>query len=289
MSSKKNGFIVLDRKMLEWEWFSDESVLKLWILCLLKANWKDGRFKGMVVPRGSFLTSMKHLSEDANLSIMTCRRCIKCLEKTGEITHTSTNKYTLINVVKYDKYQSLEIISNKQNNNQPIHQPIHQPRHNRTINNHSNHKLDDDSGFISELYSVGFDQEMSVDEQSKLNELIDTYDYSNVISALKQTRKHQGKELAYTEKIIKNRKGYSRKFDAERDISRIEQIIIDSFLPSEISGPLVSAAEELKMFYTDKELIDALTNCSAYQVNSPDCFRKEIQTHYLEREDSSNG
>ena len=32
--------------------------------CLLKANWKDGKFEGKVIKRGSFVTGRKKLAEE---------------------------------------------------------------------------------------------------------------------------------------------------------------------------------------------------------------------------------
>ena len=51
------GHIKIDRRILEWEWYSDINTCRLFIHLLLKANWKDGRFQGTEVPRGSLVTS----------------------------------------------------------------------------------------------------------------------------------------------------------------------------------------------------------------------------------------
>ena len=43
-----NNFIKLSRKILDWQWYTDEHTKTLFIHCLLKANWKEGNFKGVV-------------------------------------------------------------------------------------------------------------------------------------------------------------------------------------------------------------------------------------------------
>ena len=44
-----DGHIKLFRKFLDWGWYQDINTKVL----LLKANWKDGKFMGTTVPRGS--------------------------------------------------------------------------------------------------------------------------------------------------------------------------------------------------------------------------------------------
>ena len=99
------GHIKIDRKILEWEWYSDINTCRLFIHLLLKANWKDGRFQGTEVPRGSLVTSYNSLSKQTGLSVQNVRTAIKHLILTGEITSKQQAKFTVITVKNYDKYQ----------------------------------------------------------------------------------------------------------------------------------------------------------------------------------------
>ena len=81
---------------------------------LLKANWKDGNFKGTTVSRGSFVSSIGKLAGETGLTEREIRTAISHLKKTGEVTSKATNKYTVFTVVKYDLYQT----SDKQNDSQ---------------------------------------------------------------------------------------------------------------------------------------------------------------------------
>ena len=49
-----DGHIKLYRKFLDWEWYQDINTKVLFIHMLMKANWKDGKFMGTTIPRGSF-------------------------------------------------------------------------------------------------------------------------------------------------------------------------------------------------------------------------------------------
>jgi len=120
-----SGFITLHRKLLDWEWYKDINTKTLFIHCLLKANWEDKNWRGLNIKRGSFVTSYDGLSKETNLTIQQIRTAIFKLSKTQEINIQTTNKYTLLSVVKYEDYQSLEIKSthkqqtnNTQNNKQ---------------------------------------------------------------------------------------------------------------------------------------------------------------------------
>ena len=41
----KNEWIKLNRKIVNWEWYQDIATFKLFIHCLIKANWKDAKFE----------------------------------------------------------------------------------------------------------------------------------------------------------------------------------------------------------------------------------------------------
>jgi len=114
-----SGFITLHRKLLDWEWYSDINTKTLFIHCLLKANWEDKNWKGVDVKRGSFITSYDSLSKETKLTVQQIRTAIFKLTKTQEINIQTTNKYTLLTVVKYDDYQKkdFESTGNQQTNN----------------------------------------------------------------------------------------------------------------------------------------------------------------------------
>lgn len=112
----KENWIKLHSKILEWEWYKNSNVFRVFIHCLLKANWKDGKFEGQTIPKGSFVTSRKNLSEELDMSIQNIRTALKNLEKTKNLTIKTTNKFTIIKVNNYELYQQ----PNQQlTNNQP--------------------------------------------------------------------------------------------------------------------------------------------------------------------------
>ncbi len=100
------SYIKIDRKILEWGWYKDEHTKSLFLHCIIKANWKEGSFRGIAVDRGEFVTSIPSLQEELSLTPNEVRTAIKHLKKTGEITVRAYPKFSVFTVVNYDLYQN---------------------------------------------------------------------------------------------------------------------------------------------------------------------------------------
>lgn len=109
-----NGYIRLFRKFITWEWYKNQNTKDLFIHCLLKANWEDAKFEGIIVKRGSFVTSLDKLQEETGIPISQLRTALKHLISTNDLASQTSNKYRVITIVNYEKYQ----IVNNQNDNQ---------------------------------------------------------------------------------------------------------------------------------------------------------------------------
>ncbi len=100
-----SGWIKLHRSLLEWEWYDDVNVMRLFLHCILKANHKDKKHKGTLVLRGSFLTGFDVLSKQTGISVQSIRTAVSKLESTNDLTRQSTSKGTVLTVINYSKYQ----------------------------------------------------------------------------------------------------------------------------------------------------------------------------------------
>lgn len=113
------GWVKLHRQFKDWEWYNKSEMVHLFIHCLIKANFKDASFQGIECKKGSFITSLKHLSDETNISVQTIRTCLKKLQLTKEIDVKSTSKLTQITICNYASYQHEDDLANKQvTNNQ---------------------------------------------------------------------------------------------------------------------------------------------------------------------------
>ena len=108
-----SGWIKIHRKFLEWEWFNKSEAVHLFMYMLLKANHKDGKWQGIEVKRGQFISSLSNISNATGISIQTIRTIFKKLEKTNEIEVKSTSQFTIVTILKYDCYQDENDNTNK--------------------------------------------------------------------------------------------------------------------------------------------------------------------------------
>ena len=81
----EDGWIKVFRRFLDWEWYSETNMVRLFLHLLLKANFEDKRWHGIVIKRGQFVTSISSLKSEILLSARTIRTCLERLQKTGEI------------------------------------------------------------------------------------------------------------------------------------------------------------------------------------------------------------
>lgn len=102
------GFITLHRKMIEWEWFTDINTSHLFMYCLLKANHENKKWRGINIDRGSFITSLEHISKDTGLSVRQVRTALEKLKSTGELTSKTTSQYSIISIKNYNLYQDYD-------------------------------------------------------------------------------------------------------------------------------------------------------------------------------------
>jgi DNA-binding transcriptional MerR regulator len=108
-----SGWIKIHRKFLEWEWFNKSEAVHLFMYMLLKANHKDGKWQGIEVKRGQFISSLGNISNATGISIQTIRTILKKLEKTNEIEVKSTSQFTIVTISKYECYQEQNDDTNK--------------------------------------------------------------------------------------------------------------------------------------------------------------------------------
>ena len=119
----QNGFIALYRSLLSWGWHADPATGWLFVNLLLMANWEDGEWQGMIVKRGQLVTGRKALAAQTGLSERQIRTALDHLKSTNELTIKSTNKFSLITIVNYGKFQDVQSDIDQQNDQQVDQRP----------------------------------------------------------------------------------------------------------------------------------------------------------------------
>ena len=125
----KQGYIKLYRQITDTPVWADSDKLKLWLMCLMKATHDE---KTQVVGNqiielkaGQFITGRAALSDDFNRDVkkdrrvdgLTLFRWLGLFEKMEMLNIKKTNKYSLITVLNWDKYQGQRTSNEQQLNN----------------------------------------------------------------------------------------------------------------------------------------------------------------------------
>ena len=201
-------WIKLHKKFLDWKWYKNKNTKILFIHCLLKANWKDGFYEGIEIKRGSFITGRKQLSKELALTEQEIRTAIKHLKSTNEITIKTTNTFSIISIVNYDKYQAVNQLYNQRvTNEQPLYKNI-DTSYTTTINN------------IEEILG----RTLNSIEAELIDNWFKEYDWEKIKYALRETMIARANNLKYTDAILRNIKDknndelYSKTKEEEPDI-----------------------------------------------------------------------
>ena len=67
------GWLKLFRCFTEWEWYSDTNTVRLFLHLLLRVNYRERRWKSIIIPRGSMVTSLAALAAETTLSVQNVR------------------------------------------------------------------------------------------------------------------------------------------------------------------------------------------------------------------------
>lgn len=162
------GFITLHRKFLDFEWYQDGNTMRVFIHCLIKANFQNKKWHGIEIERGSFLTSIDTLKNELKLTCKKVRTSLTKLEKSENLAIKTTNRYSVISVCNYDTYQDKINDNGKQKGKQRANKGQTEGKQRATTNTLNN---------VNHVNNENKKKELSKDE-IKLNELL-KHEYFN--------------------------------------------------------------------------------------------------------------
>ncbi len=210
-------FIKLFRSLLEWEWYDDMNVKILFIHLLLKANFKTKKWRGIEIKKWELLTSNQSLAMETQLSLQQVRTCLKKLKSTWEITHKTTNNYTLIKLNNYERYNenntpfNTQITDEQQTNNIQITTTKERKESNkeRNINNNIPNGILENETFSN--FPENENSEISVYENSESSELEEKDLYPDGWKSSAKKEKEETEVTEYGNKEINNILAYLQK------------------------------------------------------------------------------
>lgn len=101
-----SGYIALHRKILDWQWWGSVNHRVLFLELLLRANYKETKWRNEIIAPGQLLTGEHQLSSWTGLTRSKLRTALRDLEMTNEIARKKTSKYSIITVINWQKYQN---------------------------------------------------------------------------------------------------------------------------------------------------------------------------------------
>ena len=240
-----SGFILLHRKITEWEWYQNPNTFRVFLHCLLMANFTEGRFEGMDIKRGQFVTSLPSLSDQTSLSIRQVRVALDHLIMTGELTSKAFSKFRIITVVNYDKYQSgdrqndSQMTAKRQTNDRQMTDKCQQYKKNNNVTSIN----DDDNNNIFSISDSEVDQYIKEDQEieeaalsigltvssgamEKARDLVFRYGLDNVLNAIRDSV--DVPRWSYVEGILRKRKKDEAEIadDRQEHDDNIRQVLI---------------------------------------------------------------
>jgi len=108
----KSGFVKLYRRFLKNTLFKNARYVQLWIYLLLRAAYKDSEIlwnsKIIGLKAGQFITGRKRISIETGIPEATTEDMLNLLERQHQIRQQKTNKYRIISIQNWHKYQNEE-------------------------------------------------------------------------------------------------------------------------------------------------------------------------------------
>lgn len=115
------GWVRIYRKWTESSFSKDSEAVHLWLYLITRANHKDCIVKmgthAIEVKRGSFVSGRKSISKETGIQESKVERLLSYFKTEHQIEQQTTNKYRLIHVINYEKYQDVEQQDEQQMNN----------------------------------------------------------------------------------------------------------------------------------------------------------------------------
>lgn len=108
MSGTDNGFVLLHRKVMDSQVWSDPVALRFFLWAIMRANFRPGWFEGVEVKRGSFITSRDRGAAELGMKPKAWYGMLDRLVKWGCLSVQTSNKWTTVSVCEYETYQGFD-------------------------------------------------------------------------------------------------------------------------------------------------------------------------------------
>jgi len=117
----QSGYVKVYRKALDKKWLSNHKLWVVWTYCLMKASYKKTEvIVGLQVIKlepGQFVFGLKVASKDLKIPKTTIYRILKFLKSEGNLSIKAENKFSIITIMNWERYQDTKNQNGKQMEN----------------------------------------------------------------------------------------------------------------------------------------------------------------------------
>ncbi len=99
------GFVKLPRDIINWRWFSDANILKLYIYLLTTAVFKTTQWKNETLESGQVVIGRRMLAAQLKMTENQVRAALEKLKSSKDISIKTTNKYSVITLLNWGKIE----------------------------------------------------------------------------------------------------------------------------------------------------------------------------------------
>jgi len=152
------GYVKLWRKSVDSPIFQNDNVWRLWTYLLMKATHRQTQVLVGTTPvdlqPGQMVFGRNKAKDETGMTEQKIRTSLKCLERLGNLTIQTTNRFSIVTICNWGIYQSEESPTN-----QPTNQQLtsNQPATNQqltTYKNSKNNKKEDMCALFDEFWTA---------------------------------------------------------------------------------------------------------------------------------------
>ena len=112
------GWFKMHRKVCKWERWTQPLTAHLFVHLLANANWESKTWRGIELAAGDLIVGREALVTQTGLTASQVRTALEHLKITGEIAIKTTNKFSIISILKWNEYQEDRQQNDQQNSQQ---------------------------------------------------------------------------------------------------------------------------------------------------------------------------
>lgn len=112
MTPPTGGWVKFHRQAIENGWLRNHRLWVFWSYCLLKASHKPTNvmigYQQVALETGQFIFGREKAAKELRMTVKQLRTCLTSLKTANNLAVKTTNKFSIITIVKWNTYQNEE-------------------------------------------------------------------------------------------------------------------------------------------------------------------------------------